>query len=165
MKNTLKFNLKPICTDIAQAGEKSSSFLKSHGLSDNLVQVQINILTGLIKNGIKFARFTPSADEITVRLQIDEQHYTIEVMNPVDQTRRDQLEQLDKTIQFIRGFQDPNEAYSIRAVEAAGHPIEAEANDLDLAKLACKGGAILDFFVSKDNFLNLSAVGSIDGDS
>lgn len=162
MKNTLTFNLKPICRDITKASEKSGCFLKAHGISDDSVKVQINILTGLIKNGMKYARFTPLADEITVRLEIDEQNFTIEVMNPVDLTCREELEQLDKTIQFIRGYQDPNEAFSVRMAEAAGRSIDAETNDLDLVKLACEGSAILDFFVSEDNFLNLSAVGSFD---
>ena len=159
MKKSLKLNLRPICRDITDAGEKIGCFLKSHGLSDDSVQAQINILTGLIRNGIKYARFRPSADEIIVRIEIDEQQCTIEVLNPVDQTCSDQLKMLDKTIQFIRGYQDPKEAYSIRMAEAARQP-DAEANDPDLVKIACEGGAILDFFVGEDNFLNLSAVGS-----
>jgi hypothetical protein len=164
MKNTLKFSLKPVCHEINKAGEKSSCFLKSHGISDDTVQAQINILTGLIKNGIKYASFTPSANEITVRLQVDANNYTIEVMNPVDETCSDRLKQLDQTIQFIRGYQDPYEAYSIRMAEVAAHLSDAAVNDLGLVKIACEGGAILDFFVSEDNFLNLSAVGSFDGD-
>jgi len=34
--------------------------------------------------------------------------------------------------------------------------------DADITRAAYEGGAILDFFVSEDNFLNLSAVGSFD---
>lgn len=165
MKNTLEFKLKPICRDIYKAEEKSICFLRSHGVSADTVQVQINILIGLIKNGIKYAHFTPSANEITVRLQVDKSNYTIEVANPVDATRRSRLKELDKIIQFIRGYQDPYEAYSIKRAEAAAHPGDAEANDLSLLKLAYEGGAILDFFVSEDNFLNLSAVGILDGDN
>jgi hypothetical protein len=164
MKNTLMFNLKPVCQDINKAGEKSSFFLRSHGFSDDTVQVQIQILTGLIKNGIKYAKFTSSANKITVRLRVDKNNYTIEVMNPVDETCSDRLKELDKTIQFIRGYQDPYEAYSIKMAEIAAHRSDAAANDLGLVKIACEGGAILDFFVSEDNFLNLSAVGNFDGD-
>ena len=164
MKNTLKLNLKPIWRDINKAGEKSVCFLRSHGFSDDTVQIQINILNGLIKNGIKYANFTPSANEISVRLQIDNCNYTIEVTNPVDETCRNRLKELDKTIQFIRGYQDPYEAYSIKMAEIAAHRSDAAANDLGLVKIACEGGAILDFFVSEDNFLNLSAVGNFDGD-
>ena len=162
MKKTLKFNLKPLCQDIDRVGEKSSSFLRSHGFSDDTVKVQINILTELIKSGIKYASFTPSAKEITVRLQVDGNTCTMEVMNPVDESCNDRLRELDKTIQFIRGYQDPYEAYLLKMAEVAGRPSNAEANDLGLMKIAYEGGAILDFFVSEDNFLNLSAVGSFD---
>jgi hypothetical protein len=164
MKNTIKFNLEPECQDIDMAGDRGSSFLKSHGFSDDMVQVPVMILRQLIKNSIKYGKFTPTANEITVRLQIDKNTYTIEVMNPVDETCSDRLKELDKTIQFILSYQDPYEAYSIKLAEFASHPFNAEANDLSLLKIAYEGGAILDFFVSEDNFLNLSAVGSLDGD-
>jgi len=122
------------------------------------------ILRKLIKNSIKYGRLAPSANEIAVRLQIYKSTYTIEVMNPVHKTCSDRLEELDKTIQFIRGYQDPFEAYSIRLADVAANPFKAEANDLDLIKIACEGGAILDFFINEDNFLNLSAVGSLESD-
>ena len=163
MKNTLEFNLKPICRDICKAGEKSIAFLRSHGFSEDTVQSQINILNGLIANGLKYAGFSPSATEIIVRLQVDKRHYTIEVANPIDETGRRRLKQLDKTVQFIRGYQDPYEAYSIQRAEAGAHPADAEAHDLSLFKIACEEGAMLDFFVSEDNVLSLSAVGSFDG--
>jgi hypothetical protein len=163
MNNTLKFNLRPIGRDIDRAGEKGSCFLRSHGFSDDAVQVQTNILTGLIKNSIKYANFRPSANEIAVSLQIDKRTCTIEVKNPVDETCSDRLRELDNTIRFIRGYQDPYEAYSIKRAEVAAQASIIDANDLGLVKIACEGGAVIDFYVSEDNFLNLSAVGSIDG--
>ena len=74
-------------------------------------------------------------------------------MNPVYKTCSDRLKELDKTIQFIRGYQDPYEAYSIRLADVTANPFKAEVNDLDLVKIACEGGAILDFFINEDNFL------------
>ena len=146
------------------AADRGSSFLKSHGFSDDAVHVPVMVLRELIKNSIKYGKFAPAAYEIAVRLQVDKNTYTIEVLNSVDKTCSDRLKELDKTIQFIRGYQDPYEAYSIRLAEVAAPSFNAEANDLGLVKLAYEGGAILDFFVSEDNFLNLSAVGSLDRD-
>lgn len=146
------------------AADRGGSFLKSHGFSDDAVQVPVMILRKLIKNSMKYGRFAPAGNEIVVRLQIDKNSYTIEVINPVVETCSDRLKELDKTIQFIRGYQDPYEAYSIRLADVTAHPYDTEANDLDLVKIAYEGGAILDFFVNEDNFLNLSAVGSLEGD-
>ena len=164
MKNTIEFNLEPKCQGIDMAADRGSSFLKSHGFSDDAVQVPVMILRILIKNSIKYGRFAPSAKDISVRLQIYMSTYTIEVMNPVYKTCSDRLKELDKTIQFIRGYQDPFEAYSIRLAHVTANPFKAEANNLDLVKIACEGGAILDFFINEDNFLNLTAVGSLESD-
>ncbi len=162
----IKFNLEPKCQNINLAGNRASRFLKSHGFSDDTVKVPVRILRELIKNSVKYGnKFKPAVNEIAVRLQMDKNTYTIEVMNQVNETCSDQLKELDKTIQFIRGYQDPYEAYSIRLAEVAAHPFNTETIDLGLVKIAYEGGVILDFFVSEDNFLNLSAVGSLDGDS
>ena len=122
------------------------------------------VLRELIKKSMKYGLFKIAADGIAVRLQIDKNMYTIEVLNPVDNTCDHRLKELDKTIQFIRGYQDPYEAYSRRLSDVAATPFNTEVNDLDLVKVAYEGGAILDFFVNEDNFLSLSAVGSLEGD-
>ena len=146
------------------AGDKGSDFLKSHGFSEDAIQVPVMILRELIKNSIRYGKGASDANEIGVRLQIDRNRYTIEVLNPVDKTCIEQLRQLDKTIQFIRGYQNPYEAYLKRLAEAASPPLPAEANEPCLVKLAYEGDVILDFFVSEDNFLNLSAIGSLNAD-
>jgi len=164
VSNTIKFNLEPKCQNIDMAADRGISFLKSHGFSDDAVQVPAMVLRKLIKSSINFGRYAPAANEIAVCLQIDKNTYTIEVTNPVCETCSDRLKELDKTIQFIRGYQDPYEAYSRRLSDVAATPFNTEVNDLDLVKVAYEGGAILDFFVNEDNFLSLSAVGSLEGD-
>jgi len=163
MKNTIKFNLEQNSRVLDMAADRGSSFFKSHGFSDEAIHVPVMVLRELIKNSIKYGKFAPAANEIVVRLQIDKNTYTIEVLISVDKTCSDRLKELDKTIQFVRGYQDPCEAYQIRLTEAAAPSFNTEANDLGLVKIAYEGGAILDFFVNEDDFLNLSAVGSLDG--
>lgn len=162
MENSIRLNLKPNGGDIERAGQKSSNFLKSHGFSDEAVNTQIMILRELINSGIKYGKFTSSKNKITVNIYISDKEITFEVKNPVDETCFDGLKELDKTIQFIRGYQDPFEPYLIKRREAALNPSPNDSNGLGLAKVAYEGGAMLDFFVGKDNFMNLFAVKTLD---
>jgi hypothetical protein len=158
MQTSIKINLRPDGHEIDKAGEKSSNFLKSHGFSDDAIHAQIMILTGLIHNGIRYGKFTPSKNKITAHIHIAENTITFEVKNPVDKTCFERLKELDKTIQLIRGYQDPFEAYLLKQKEVSQNSTGSEANGLGLARIACEGKAIVDFFVSEDNILNLYAV-------
>ena len=158
MENSIKLNFEPEGGGIELAGQKSCDFLKSHGLSDDAVQIQIMLLKELIKNGMKYGKFTPSENELSISIQVVDNSITIEVMNPVDVTCRDRLEELDKTIQFIRGYQDPFEAYALMKKKACNHTPRCDANSLDLIKIAYEGKATLDFFINENNILNQSAV-------
>jgi hypothetical protein len=162
MENSIRLNLKPNGGEIERAGQKSSNFLKSHGFSEKAVDVQIMILRELINSGIKYGKFTPSESEITIHIFISGKTVTFEVKNPVDETCFDRLKELDKTIQFIRGYQDPFEPYLIKQREAAQNPSPNDTNGLGLARVAYEGGAMLDFFVGEDNFMNLLAVRNLD---
>ena len=144
--------------DIEEVGNRSSSFFKLHGLSDETVQIQVMILRELIKNGVKYAKFTPSENTIRVNIHIDTNIISIEVMNPVDESCRTRLEELDRAIQLIRGYQDPVEAYMVMQKMAPKQTPHGEAEGLGLAGIAYEGNATLDFFISEDNILNLSAV-------
>lgn len=158
MENSIKLNLQPNGGGIEFAAQKSGNFLKSHGLSDEAVQIQIMLLKELIKNGIKYGKFTPSENELTINIQVVDNSITIEVMNPVDVTSRDRLKELDKTIRFIRGYQDPFEAYMLMKKKAPNHSSRCDANGIDLIKIAYEGKATLDFFINENNILNQSAV-------
>ncbi len=162
MRTYIEINLKPVGHEIDKAGEKSGDFLKSHGFSDDAIHAQIMILRELIHNGIRYGKFTPSENKITAHIHIAENTITFEVKNPVDETCFERLKELDKTIQFIRGYQDPFEAYRVKQKEASQNSTCSEVNGLGLARIACEGRAILDFFVSEDNILNLYAVKNLD---
>ena len=86
-------------------------------------------------------------------------------MSPVDTKYNHSLRELDKTIQFIRGYQDPFEAYSIKYKQAAKSGYNDEANGLDLARIAYKGNVELDFIIDDDNTLIQSAIRKLDGNS
>ena len=158
MDTSMNFSLHPKDEDIEKAGIKGSSFFKDHGLPDNTIQVQVMILRELIKNSIKYGKFTPSNNKVRVNIQIVNNTISMEVMNPVDESCHTRLEELDRTIQFIRGYQDPFEAYTVMQKMKPKHTSCGEDGGIGLAGIAYEGNATLDFFVSEDNILNLSAV-------
>lgn len=158
MDNSIRLNLKPTSSAIEIAGKKISDFLKSHGFSTETVDNQIMVLRELIHSGIQYGKLPASDNEIAIKIIISDETITFEVKNPIDETCVDKLQELDKTIQFIRGYQDPFEPYLIKQREAAQNPGCNDTNGLALAKVAYEGGAILDFFVGDDNFMNLYAV-------
>lgn len=165
MQASMEIDLRPDANGIDTAGEKGGNFLKSHGFSDNAISTQIMILRELIHNGMMYCNINRSENKITARIHIADNAITFEVMNPVDDTCFEQLKELDRTIQFIKGYQDPFEAYLIKQKEASQNSDGNEINGLGLARIACEGRAILDFFVSEDNVLSLYAVKNFDNNS
>ena len=104
MKNSILFNLKLNDTEIDQVGKKGRSFLKSHGFTNDTVQAQIMILKELINNGKQFEKTSAPNDEITVFFLVEEKPITVEIRKPVKESNQHQLNDLDKTIQLIRGY-------------------------------------------------------------
>ena len=164
MKKSILFNLKLNDNEIDEAGERGSNFLKSHGFSNETVEAQIMILNELINNGKKFENPSSIESEITVFLLIEDKTITVEVRKAVEESYQGQLNELDKTIQWIRGYQDPFEPYMKKLRAKSDFSTNSEANGMGLARIAYEAGAILDFFVSEDNILNLSAVRNLNGD-
>ena len=160
MNESAEFFLKPNGKGIDTVRKKSDRFLKSHGMSESTVHEQIMIIDELVKFGSTFGKFALLDKQIRVRINIDENAIRIEVSKPIDEAGLNHLKELDKTIQFIRGFQDPFEAF-LKMKAASGSPHNKASNGLGLAKIAYEGKAIVDFFVNEDNILNLSAVRSL----
>lgn len=159
MKDSIEFNLKPIGFEIEKAGEKGERFLKSHGLSDDRIRTQIMVIRELIKSGRTFDDHNSAGTEMSINISVEEKTVTIEVRQPVNEfAHYDQLQALDKTIQWIRGYQDLFTALMMKTEHSAPYCHDRDSNSLGLAKIAYEAGAILDFYVSEDNILNLSAV-------
>ena len=161
IKKTMEFSLKSNGGEIEKLERKSSNFLKYHGYSDDTIQAQIMILKELIISGKKFDGLRPSKFEMSVQLHIEDNTITVEVKQSVCESAYGKLEELDKTIQWIRGYQDPLEHYMINLAETSGASTIAGTNGLRLAIIAREADAMIDFYVSEDNVLNLSAVSNL----
>lgn len=162
MHKTIKFNLNPNDQYIKKVGQIFNKFLNLHGISDDLANRQVTIIRELIKLGKFYGCLTPYGKKGTVCVHISEDTIMIEISHPVDHTCCERLKKLDTTIQFIRGFQDPFEAYRLKQKEASKDYSDGMYSVLGLARIVYKENAILDFFISKDNELFLSAACNIE---
>ena len=110
----------------------------------------------LLENAVKYGAFGPS-DTITLNLDSVGDTATVEVVSRV-KADSERFRKLDQTIQWIRGFQNPFEAWVERLKDVSSRPLVAGESGLGLTRIAYEGGCILDFYVSEDNLLAISAV-------
>lgn len=164
MKTSIEFNLKPDWDEIERIRNESAGFLQAHNLNDDTIHSLSMIISELIENGIKYGQYKMVENRVMVRIGIERNAVTIEVVNPVGENAVKHLSKLDKTIQWIRGYQDPFEPYIERLKEVSKKPLTDTESGLGLVRIAYEGKAQLDFFVSENHILNVSAVSTIEGD-
>ena len=164
MKKSIEFNVKPEWDEIEKIRNESAEFLQAHELTDDTIHSLSMIISELIENGIKYGNFKMVENKVVVIISIERNAVTIEVLNPVDESAEKHLSRLDKTIQWIRGYQDPFEAYIERIKEVSKKPLKDAESGIGLVRIAYEGKALLDFFVGENNILNVSVVSNIEGD-
>ena len=155
MANTII--IRPAWNEIKKARNQISRILIDQSISEDRVHAATMIYSELIENGVKYGKFS-SGDHIETHINIDDHLITIEVIHPIDTDDRVHLRELDEMIQWIRGYQDPFEAYIEKLKKIAKMPIEDKKSGLGLVRIAYEGGAILDFYINEDGKLNVSAV-------
>ena len=162
MKKSIEFNVKPDWDEIEKIRNESVDFLQSHELTDDTIHSLSMVISELIENGIKYGNFKMVENKVVVIISVEKNSVTIEVYNPVDESAFKHLSRLDKTIQWIRGYQDPFEAYIERIKEVSKKPLKDVESGIGLVRIAYEGKALLDFFVGEDNMLNVSVVSNVE---
>ena len=162
MKKSIEFNVKPDWDEIEKVRNESADFLQSHELTDDTIHSLSMVISELIENGIKYGNFKMVENKVVVMISIEKNSVTIEVYNPVDESAFTHLSRLDKTIQWIRGYQDPFEAYIERIKEVSKKPLKDVESGIGLVRIAYEGKALLDFFVGENNMLNVSVVSNLE---
>jgi hypothetical protein len=168
MKQSLIITVKPQWDEIENARIEAGTYLQSLGLMRDAVHSLTMVISELIENGIKYGSFSTPEDAVEVDINQNEDIITVEVINPLDtkdKTARNHLTKLDKTVQWIRGYQDPFEAYVEKLKEVSRRPLKDEESGLGLVRIAYEGKAILDFFVGEEGSLNVSAVSNFRGEN
>ena len=165
IKRSMELTVEPNWEDIEGVRNTSSDFLRSHGFSGNAVNALTMVISELIENSIKYGNFKVPENKVILTVHIGPRVVTVEVVNPVDETAHDHLKRLDKTIQWIRGYQDPFQAYTERIRAVSKRPLHDIESGLGLVRIAYEGKSILDFFLGEDNSLNVSAISILEEDS
>lgn len=161
-KKAIDMTISPNWDQIEEVRRKTRSFLKNHGFSKELIDAVTMVSSELVENGMKYGFFEGPENGLTVNLHIQEKNVIVEVTHPTNASAAPHLRRLDKTIQWIRGFQDPFQAYLEKLKEVARRPINDSESGLGLVRIAYEGKSIIDFFVAEDNALNVSAIAGIE---
>jgi hypothetical protein len=160
--NILEFSIKPDWQEVEKLRGEAEGFFQATGLPEELIDSLTMVTSELIENGIKYGSFSGKQETVRVIISLEPENITIEVIHPVDEKAYPNLTNLDRTIQWIRGYQDPFEAFIERLREISKRPFEDKTSGLGLTRIAYEGQAILDFFVNEHGMLNVSAVSPLE---
>lgn len=161
-RKALEMTLSPHWDQIEDVRRKTSAFLKNQGLSKELIDALTMVSSELVENAMKYGCFEESENGFTFHLHLVEKNVIVEVTHPTHANAAHHLRRLDRTIQWIRGFQDPFQAYLEKLREVSRRPINDCESGLGLVRIAYEGKSIIDFFVAEDNALNVSAIAGIE---
>ena len=160
MIRKLNLSVEPIWEEIDRVREASTDFLMENGCEPEVIDAVTMVACELTENAAKYGAFVERKTiEVMVSAGVDT--IIVEVKNPVAPGNSDDLVRLDEIIQWIRGFQDPFEAYMERLKEVSVQSLESEESGLGLVRIAYEGQAILDFYVNEEDVLAVSAVHQI----
>ncbi len=161
MGNTLKISIQPEWDQLESVREKTNIFLEELGLMGNLIHSSVMVISELMENSIKYGYFASPETKVDVSLEFSKNSIMVEVSNPVNEDSLPDLEELDRMIQWIRGYQNPFEAYVERLKEISKKPLHDKASGLGIVRIAYEGKVTLDFFVSEQDLLTVSAIRNI----
>ena len=158
MERSKILTLQPDWEKIDGVRNSADQFLTQSGISAEKVQAVTMVISELIENSIKYGCYSVAEDKIVAKIGLDENMITVEVLHPVEKGDYRNLKKLDSSIQWIRGFQNPFEAYIEKLQMVSKKPFDDEESGLGLARIAYEGQSILDFFLNEDSQLSVSAV-------
>ncbi|HJW75971.1 MAG TPA: ATP-binding protein [Thermoleophilia bacterium] len=153
----VSFEVAPDWSEIDRVRQRCADFLASHLSDADTTAALTMVACELVENATKYGAFEREARS-TVEITVGLQEVVVEVRNPVASTDDAHLARLDRTIQWIRGYQDPFQVYLERLREVAGQKLTSSESGLGLVRIAYEGQAILDFYVDEKNTLAVSAI-------
>jgi len=152
----LDLRVRPVWDAVKAAWEPCRSAFASSGLDADEAYQLAMVAQELLENAVKYGAFR-TGEEITLALHVGQREATIEVRSRVGVDDA-HLRRFDLAVQWIRGFQDPFEAYVERLKVVSARPYAAGESGLGLTRIAYEGRCAIDFFVDEGNVLAVSAV-------
>jgi hypothetical protein len=163
MQVTLQLSLRPVWEEIDALGGRCMDFLKAEGLDADAQNALAMVACELAENATKYGHFRGEKEVVRVSLEVMPTHVTVTATNPVTQEEAESLAVLDQTIQWIRGFQDPFQAYIERLRDVSSQALSSTESRLGLVRIAYEGQSTLDFYVRHDGILVVSATFTVGG--
>ncbi len=160
MKTEFNQIINPDWNEIDRLYNAANDFFFSY-FNAEYTEMFTMITCELAENSIKYGDFKNNINKIEINVKIIDKRIYILVKNPVGEFAKPYLTELDKTIQWVRGFQDPYEAYIERLKEISMEPFDNNKSGLGLVRISYEGRATLDFFINEEKILNVSAVSLI----
>lgn len=158
MTPQLDIRIQPVWDEIDGVREQTSAYLRKHGVAPPGVDAVAMVACELTENAVKYGHFKGDRDQIQIRVVHETAGVTVEVSSPVRAEDEEDLARLDRMVQWIRGYQDPFEAYLDRLKEVSTQRLDNEESGLGLVRIAYEGQSVLDFYVDDRNVLSVSAV-------
>lgn len=156
MNGRLELALAPDWDTIKATWDPCMEHLGRCGLDPEASYSLCMVTQELLENSVKYGSFGPGRETIHLLVQVGRSSVTIEVRTPLASDA--DLRRLDEMVQWIRGFQNPFEAYVERLKEVAAQPYVAGESGLGLVRAAYEGQCILDFYIDDDDSLSMSAL-------
>jgi hypothetical protein len=157
MAKSYALDIPPDWDAIDRVREEVIRFLRDRSEDGSVIDAIAMVVSELTENAIKYGKFAAS-DRVAVSVDASDHAITVEVRNPTSSEDMVQLARLDRTIQWIRGYQDPFQAYLARLQEVSMQNVESGESGLGLVRVAYEGESSLDFYLGEGGTLAVSAV-------
>ncbi len=131
-------------------------FLERGGLADDETYQLAMVARELLENAVKFGAFA-EGDRVQLAIRVAAEDVVVEVKSRVGVDEA-HLRRFDQTIQWIRGFQYPFEAFVERMKLVSAQPSSEGETGLGLTRIAYEGRSIIDFYLDEDDLLAVSAI-------
>lgn len=152
----LDLRIDPEWEAVKAAWDPCRAALSRAGLTEDESYQLAMVAQELLENAVKYGAFA-EGEVVLLGIRVAEEEVTVEVKSRVG-VDDNHLRRFDRTVQWIRGFQDPFEAYVERMKLLSAQPHSRGESGLGLTRIAYEGRSVIDFYVDEEDVLAVSAV-------
>lgn len=154
--NALSIELEPDWDAIQSVWDPCVDFFGASGIHADQGYALSMVVQELLENAVKYGSYRGTA-RVGLSVEVTRETVSIDVRTPLG-TDLHRLQKLDRMVQWLRGFQNPFEAYVERMKEISAGPSLSSESGLGLVRIAYEGRCLLDFYVDDANTLAMSAI-------